>query len=922
MNLFLSSKEAVIDLMDQKGRSAGVVHASLAGMSETAELLLGRPPDTMANYFVGADSKQWLTDIPVYSRVRYRNVYPGVDVEYHGENGQFEYDFIVSPSADPSSIRLQFKGAEDINVDDNGDLVLSAGRQKLTWRKPLLYQELPTGRQRVEGAYRKTTDGSVGFEVGVYDRRKPLVIDPVINYLTYVGRAGLDVITRAAIDSSGNTYFTGITRDASFPVSPGAFQSSAGGANLGNVLVAKLNATGTGVVYITHFGGANTDAGFGIAADSTGSVFIAGLTDSDNFPVTQGALKTSFTSQNPGASHCFVTKLNAAGSALLYSTYLGGRGTDMCFGIAVDSTGNAYVTGRTNSIDFPKSENAFQTTYRGGMEQSMISGTPLKVAGSDSFVTKLNPAGSAIVYSTYFGGSQNDTGIGIAVDAQGSAYVTGITSSINFPVTTGAFKTTYGGAGGQPDLVIGDAFVLKMNPGGTGLVYSTYLGGRFNDVGLGIAVDSQGSAHIVGSTLSTDFPTTPQSLQTAYRGAGGENRIASGDAFVTKLNPAGSGLVYSTYLGGARDDRATAISLDAGGNAWITGNTLSSDFPTTADGTQRTYAGEPSTDQVQIGDAFLTQLDSTGRAIRFSTYIGGKGGDLGSAIGIEPGGSVFVAGLTSSADLPATPGAYQRSFFGTSGLNMPIGDAFVARFGEQQPLLSIGGVASAASYAGGTVAPGEIVVLGGNGIGPATLAGLALTAAGDVATTVAETRILFDNIPAPLIYVSATQSSAIVPYEVAGRQSSQVVVEYRGNRSAPSTVTVVASKPALFSANASGRGQGAILNQDATYNSTSNPAEKGSIIAIFGTGEGQTNPPGVNGRIAQTVFPKPVLPVSVTIGDIRIDQLEYAGAAPSGVAGFFQINVKIPENAPSGDVPITVTAGSATSQSGLTVAIR
>jgi len=922
MTLYLAPAESVVDIYNWQGRSAGVIHAVLDGANSKAAPQMGRAPDTLANYFIGADSSKWITDIPVYSSVRYHDVYKGIDVEYHGGSGSFEHDFIVAPRADPSQIRMSFRGADSVRLDNDGNLEISAGGERLSWRKPVLYQDSEGVRRSVAGSYRILSRGTAGIEVGPYDNSKPLVIDPIVQYLTYIGRANLDAVTRVAADSNGNLYLTGFTQDANFPLSPGAYQQNPNGAVNGNVVVAKLNAAGTAATYISHFGGATIDFGASVAVDEAGNVHLAGYTDSTDFPVTPGALKTAFTSQNPGSSHCFVTKLNAAGNALVYSTFLGGRGAERCYGIAVDGRGNAFVTGRTNSTDFPTSEDAMQRNYRGGVPPAEPVDPQLAFRAGDAFVTKLNPSGSAIVYSTFYGGSQNEAGMAIAVDAQGNAYVAGLTNSTNLPVTPGAAQTVYGGGLGQTDFVIGDAFVLKVNPTGTAAVYSTYVGGRQNEVTLGLAIDGQGSAYITGSTNSQDFPTTTQAYQTTFKGAGGEPRVVAGDIFVTKLNPAGSGFAYSTFLGGSRDDRGTAIAVDSAGNAWITGNTLSSDFPTTFDAFQKAYQGQPSSDLFIMGDAFVSQLDATGRTLKSSSYLAGNGGEAGTSIVVLPGDVVYVAGITSSSNLPVTTGAYQRSYFGTTGIGVPVGDGFVAKLGAQTSPVSVAGIASAASYAGGSVAPGEIIILAGTAIGPAALTTALLTPQGEVSRTLADTRILFDNTPAPLVYVSAAQSSAIVPYDVATKQSVSVVVEQRGNRSPAIMVPVVAAKPALFSANSSGRGQGAILNQDGSVNTNFNPAFRGSVIVLFGTGEGQTNPQGVDGRLASAIFPKPVLPVSVTIGNTRITELAYYGAAPNLVAGVFQINVVLPPNLPDGELPITVTIGSFTSQAGLTVAVH
>jgi uncharacterized protein (TIGR03437 family) len=437
-------------------------------------------------------------------------------------------------------------------------------------------------------------------------------------------------------------------------------------------------------------------------------------------------------------------------------------------------------------------------------------------------------------------------------------------------------------------------------------------------------VDAQGNAYVAGSTTSTNFPVTAQAVRSTFQGGGGNGTFPGGDAFVTKLNPAGSALVFSTYLGGSRDDWGSVITLDSGGNAWVAGGTLSANFPVTQDAAQPAFAGSTPEENFPTGDAFVAQLNGAGTALRYGTYLGGSGDDFAMGLALDRTGAVYVSGSTRSRDFPATPGALQTQYGGSNTVVIPLGDAFVARYAETGggPLVSIAEVASAASYVGGSVAPGEMVFLSGTNIGPPNLAGLTLNGAGNAVTTsVAGTRILFDNVPAPIIYVSAAYSSAVVPYEVAGRQSTEVVVEYNGSRSAPKVIPVVASKPALFAANASGRGPGAILNEDYSVNTPSNPAAKGRIVLLYGTGEGQTNPPGVNGRLALLTFPRPVLPVSVTIGGITADVL-YAGAAPQFVAGFFQMNVKVPEDAPSGNLDVIVGIGNARSQSGLTVAVR
>jgi uncharacterized protein (TIGR03437 family) len=435
-----------------------------------------------------------------------------------------------------------------------------------------------------------------------------------------------------------------------------------------------------------------------------------------------------------------------------------------------------------------------------------------------------------------------------------------------------------------------------------------------------IAVDSQGAAYIVGNTLSTDFFTTPNAYSRTFKGIGGEPVLKAGDAFVVKVNPDGRSFGYSTLLGGSLDDRALQVVVDRTGSAYIVGNTFSADFPITPGATQlrnRTLASSPS--RLKMGNGFLVQLDPTGSRLVYGTFLGGTNNDWLNGVSVAADGAITVTGTTASSDLATTAGVYQRTFFGGPEVTLPLGDVFVARFADQaQP--AIGGFVNAASYSN-SAAPGMIAVIAGSNIGPDNLLTAALDANGLVASTLGETQVLVNNRPAPLVYVSKGQTSFIVPYETAVGANAQVVVDYKGVRSPAFSVPVVAASPGLFSANSSGTGQGAILNQDGGFNNAQNPAVKGSVIVLFLTGEGQTDPPGSDGQIANGVFPKPALPVRVDMGGIQAEVL-YAGAAPGQVAGLMQVNAKIPDNSNSGPVPVQVTVGTAQSQRSLTVAVR
>jgi PKD repeat protein len=623
-------------------RDATVVRLGLVGANPNPEVAGLEPLLGKVNYFRGNDPRKWLTGIPTYTKVRYRDVYAGVDVVYYGAQRQLEYDFVVAPGADPTRIRLAVTGAEALGVDGAGDLLLKTATGALRLHKPLIYQEGDAGRQEIAGGYVLLGKDRVGFRVAAYDAGRPLVIDPVLSYSTYLGGICGDAGYGIAVDSAGDIYVTGQTCSSDFP-SVNALQPTWRGAD---VFVAKINAAGSAFVYSTYLGGSSEDAGRSIAVDSVGNAYVSGHTYSSDFP-TVNALQST----RGGPYDGFVAKINAAGSALVYSTYLGGNDHDSTLGIAVDSAGNAYVTGYTFSPDFP-TVNALQPTKPA-------------VFGPDAFVAKISAAGS-LVYSTYLGGSGDEQGSGIAVDDAGNAYVAGYTSSPDFPVANAL----------QPSLKgVADAFVAKLNAAGSALVYSTYLGGYDDwhcddywgycftgDYATGIAVDGAGNAYVVGYTYSSDFPTA-----NALQPWGGF------DAFVAKLNAAGSALVYSTFLGGSNDffcdyyygcyggDYGSSIAVDGAGNAYVTGYTYALDFPTV----------NPIQFQTGSRDVFVAKINAAGSALVFSTYLGGGREDAGLGIAVDSAGNAYVIGETYSSDF-TTLNPLQPTFGGSI-------DAFVAK---------------------------------------------------------------------------------------------------------------------------------------------------------------------------------------------------------------------------------------------------
>jgi len=602
-----------------------VLRMRLVGANPNAEARGLEELRGKSNYFIGNDPSKWRTNVPTYGKVEYRDVYPGINLVHYGNQRQLEYDFVVAPGADPRAIRFEVGGADRIEIDSAGDLVLHVAGGEVRQHKPIVYQQIADHRRDIPGRFVFSGQQQVGFEVGSYDASQPLVVDPVLVYSTYLGGSGDDQAGGGAVDSAGNAYVTGYTYSTNFPTAS-PLQAAFGGTT--DAFVAKLNATGSALVYSTYLGGNGSDYGYGIAVDSAGNAYVTGQTNSTNFP-TVSPLQPSY---GGGGWDAFVTKLNPAGSALVYSTYLGGSGQDMGYSIAVDSLGNAYVTGQTQSLNFPTASPLW-AAHGGGM--------------FDPFVAKLNAAGSALVYSTYLGGSGEDWGSGIAVDSAGSAYVTGGTYSTNFPTASplqSAFSGNY------------DAFVTKLSVSGSALVYSTYLGGSASNMGKAIAVDSSGNAYVTGFTSSANFPTA-NAVQAAYGGGG--------DAFVLKLNPSGSTLLYSTHLGGSDSDLGSGIAVDSSGNAYVTGYTWSTNFPT-ATPLQAVYGGGY--------DAFVTKLNAAGSALLYSTYLGGSGREDGYGIAVDSAGNAYVTGSTASTNFP-TANAFQPVFGGGSY------DAFIAKIG-------------------------------------------------------------------------------------------------------------------------------------------------------------------------------------------------------------------------------------------------
>jgi hypothetical protein len=633
---------------------AAVVRLKLVGANLAAKAVGLDPLPGKTNYFIGNDPKKWRTNVANYAKVRYKDIYPGVDLIYYGNQGRVEHDLVISPGADPSVIKLVVEGADGLCLDGQGNLVAQLTSGEVMLKKPTIYQpvsnpeSLPPnpGKRPVVGSYLLLAGNRIGFGLGAYDRSQPLVIDPVLEYSTYLGASGDDAAEAIAVDSSGNAYVAGVTTSVDFPTTPGAHQQFFGGGN--TVFVAKLNPAGSTLEYSTYLGSqANTyvqEVG-AITVNSSGEAYVVGYTENAYFPTTAGAFQMSLA----GESDVFVTKLNSTGSALVYSTFLGGSSLEDLAppAIALDTSGNAYVTGETGSIDFPTTAGAYDRTCGsdGNCDPDPIYGG----WRADAFVAKLDPTGSALAYSTYLGGSSSEHvpyygRPSIVVDSSGNAIVSGNTSSQDFPTTAGALDAALDG--------YTDVFITKLNDSGTALLSSTFLGGSDADGTLGLTLDATGNVFVAGQTFSADFPTSQGAFD---RTCGGCTNAA--DAFVAKLNSTASALVYSTYLGGSDGDGAAGIAVDSQGNAFVTGVTGSDDFPLAS-------PLKPTID-ASMWDIFLTKINATGTALLFSTYLGGDAIDVPAGVGLDSAANAYLTGLTTAYgatnNFPTTPGAFQTS---------------------------------------------------------------------------------------------------------------------------------------------------------------------------------------------------------------------------------------------------------------------
>ena len=588
-------------------RSHGAqVRVEFEGADPEATMEGEQPLAGRASFFAG-DAARWRAGVPTFGAVRYRNLYPGIDMVFGTEGPRLKSEFVVAAGRKAARIRIRYRGARPVLTAD-GSLSVELGPERLTESPPYIYQERDGNKLRVEGHFAIRPDGAVSFAVGAYDPMSPLMIDPLLGYSTSVGASGFSAATAIAVDSSGAAYIAGYTDSDSLPTANPAQNFNRGSVS---VFVAKLNPAGDGLEYCTYLGGSDDDRAYGIAVDSSGAAYVTGTTTSPDFPTLYPAQ-----SSLEGSRNAFVFKLNPMGDMLVFSTFLGGGGADTAYGIALDAAGDSYIVGDTTSLNFPAG--GYQTSNRGGQ---------------DAFVAELSASGRQLLFGTYLGGAGADHGGAIALDPSGTIYITGYTWSSNFPTATPYQKAIAGPC---------NAFIARLDTSGDRLLFSTYLGGSgctmmYPETGQGIAVDAQGNAYVAGVTSSGDFPRL-NAIQPQLEG--------STDAFVAKFNSQGS-LLFSTYMGGSGVDLGNAIALDASGSIYVVGYTYSTDFPVTGGAIQTANAGGC--------DAFLFKLSPSGDTLLYATYLGGSGADTASGVALDSSGNVYLGGWTLSANFPALP---------------------------------------------------------------------------------------------------------------------------------------------------------------------------------------------------------------------------------------------------------------------------
>ena len=900
------------------------------------------PVATRVNDYTGPRNS-WVTGAPCWSSIRYRNLYPDVDLIFYGQGSQLEYDVRVEPGGDPARMAFALDPSLKANIDASGDLQLAVSSGTLTWHKPVAYQLIADRRQPVDASF-ALSGNRLSFRISSFDRRYPLIIDPSLGFATYYGGSALDGARGIAVDSSGNVLIAGGTTSGNLP---GLNASSSQVDYMGNMdaFVAKMNGSGTALAWVTYLGGAGQDLGTGIAVDSPGNVYVTGYTDSSDFPIYPSATSVVQGTYGGGGGNgsfymfgdAFVAKFDPTGK-LVWSTYLGGTKDDVGTAVTVDSSGNVYIAGATVSSNFPGVSSGFQSTFGGlGGQPTVAESGYVSFDTGDAFVAKIDPTG-AHLSATYLGGSLDDFALALTLDSGGNIWVGGGTISTNFPLA-GAFQSTFGGGtnfNAQPIFSAGDGFISELSSDLKTLKYSTYFGGNQDDAVSGIAVDSSGAIYVTGATQSSNFPGASNS----YGGPSVSSTLSSpyiiGDAFVAKLEPGGSKLAFSSYLGGSGEDGATALGVDAQGNVTVVGGTDSANFCTTTAGAVSSQlnggASEPSAAYPlpNVGDGFIARFNSSG-SLTYCSYIGGAAYDILNGLALDASGNVYATGLTTSTNFPVTAGVVQTATAGPRDavvlkLTVNSGPAIqnVVGAGLSIPLIA-------------TISPNGLLTIFGSGF---TAAGVSqgITGASLVnnalPTQLANTCVQGGTEHWGLFFVSPTQINVLAGALPSSGTVPISVITNCGSSNPITTpvfnVAVASAAPEFLYFQANGNGQNpvaALGSLTGAYvgapgliaGGTFTPAHAGDFITAFGVGWGPTSSTAPIGTLA-TGTPGVTGAYSLTIGGVAA-KVSYAGLTP-GLAGVYQVNFQVPSGLAAANQPLVLNVNGAKTAAGayLTVA--
>jgi uncharacterized protein (TIGR03437 family) len=886
------------------------------------------PISTVVNNYTGPRAS-WVTGAPCWSRVRYRNLYPGVDLMFYGQGNHLEYDVSVEPGGDLAQMAFALDSSMRPNIDAAGDLQLAAPSGTLTWHKPVAYQLIADRRETVDASF-ALSGNRVSFRVASFDRRYPLTIDPSLGFATYYGGTGADSVRGIAVDSSGNVLIAGGTSSGNLPgLSGSSFQVDYMGN--GDGFVAKMNGSGTALAWVTYLGGTSNDVALGIAVDSSGNAYVTGYTDSTDFPIypSKSSVAQGTFGGDGGAwllhavGDAFVAKFDPTGK-MLWSTYLGGSQDDAGAAIAVDSSGNVYVAGATVSTHFPGVSSGFQPTFGGlGGEPTIPESGYVAFDTGDAFVAKLDPTGAHLLAATYLGGSFDDFAVALTIDSSGNIWVGGGTISGNFP-RVNPFQSAYGGGtnfNAQPVYSTGDGFISELSSDLKTLKYSTYFGGNEDDAISAIAVDSSGAIYFAGGTQSSNLPGASNSYHGPSTAAPQDTPYIIGDAFVAKLEPGGSKLAFSFYLGGSQEDGATGLAVDAQGNVTVVGGTNSTDFctPTSDAVSSKLNAGASPTGPPpgglapNVGDGFIARFSSSG-TMTYCSFIGGASYDALGGLALDSYGNIYATGVSYSANFPTTSGVLQTANAG------PYNAVVVKLTVSSGPAIAAVEGAGLSAPAVHSISANGLFTIFGTGLTAGKSQGLtsALLVDNALPTNLANTCVQGGTTRWGLFYVSPTQINALAgPLPSSGTVPISVIANC-GTANEITTpavnVTVAAAAPEFLYFIANGNGQNPVAAIQAKSGAfvgapgliagaDFSPAHAGDVLTAFGVGWGPTSskePIGTLASAAASVTGSH----SLTLGG-KTAEVSYAGLTPT-FAGLYQVNFTVPSGLAAGNQPLAL----------------